>query len=224
MADFANRSDWEAQLARALARLQQRELKLLMDALGDPPDLNNLHPEFWNEFSTTMRGELIPVLEGIFLDSAEQLLGTTSIGVDWNLINEQAARWAESYAYDLVRHITDNTRAALQQKVSAYFRNGLTQQDLRDSLQNLFGPVRAEMISVTEVTRAAVRGELAIVDGLKQYGIEMIPVWQTNADDIVCPICAPRNRKKRGDGWYDFPPAHPRCRCWINHTYAENAK
>lgn len=223
MGDFTNRLDWEARLARDLARLQQRELKRTVEALGEPPDLNNLNPEFWNEFSTSLRGELYPTLEGIFLDSAEQMLGTTSIGVDWALINEQGARWAEHYAYDLVRGITDNTRAALQQKVGAYFRNGLTQQDLRDSLQNLFGPVRAEMVSVTEVTRAAVQGELAIVNGLKPFGIDMIPVWQTNADDIVCPICAPRNHKKRGEGWYDFPPAHPRCRCWINHTYAEKA-
>lgn len=221
MPDFANRSDWEAQLARALARLQQRELKRLLDALGDPPDLNNLYPEFWNEFSTTMRGELIPTLEGIFLDSAEQLLGTTSIGVDWALINAQAARWAEQYSYDLVRGIAENTRAALQQKVSAYFRNGLTQQDLRASLQNLFGPVRAEMIAVTETTRASVNGELAIVREIEKNGIAMIAVWNTNNDDFVCKICGPRNQRKKGDGWYTLPPAHPRCRCFISHEFME---
>lgn len=221
MADFAKRSDWEAELARALARLQQRELKLLMDALGDPPDLNNLHPEFWNEFSTTLRGELVPTLEKIFLDSAEQLLGTSSIGVDWDLVNQAATDWAARYGYDLVRGITDNTRAALQQKVSSYFQNGWTQQALRDSLQSLFGPVRASMISVTEVTRAAVQGELAIVKEIEKHGIKMIAVWNTNNDDFVCPVCGPLNQKKQGDGWYAPPPAHPRCRCHINFEWAE---
>lgn len=219
MPDFVNRSDWEAQLANALAKLQQRELTRIMQALGDPPDLNNLNPEFWNEFSTTMRGALIPTLESVFLDSAEQMLGTTSIGVDWNLINEQAARWAEQYIYDLVRGITDNTRAALQQKVSAYFRNGLTQQALRDSLQNLFGPVRASTIAVTETTRSAVQGELAIVREIEKNGLKLVPIYQTNADDFVCPICSPLNGKQV-ESW-QFPPRHPNCRCWINHSFPE---
>lgn len=219
MADFVNRSDWEAQLAHALAGLQQRELKRLMDALGDPPDLNNLHPEFWNEFSTTLRGELVPTLEKIFLDSAEQMLGTSSIGVDWDLVNQAATDWAARYGYDLVRGITDNTRAALQQKVSSYFQNGWTQQALRDSLQSLFGPVRASMISVTEVTRAAVQGELAIVKEIEKNGIKMIPIFQTSADSFVCPICAPLNGKQV-QSW-QFPPRHVNCRCWINHAFAE---
>lgn len=219
MADFAKRSDWEAELARALARLQQRELKLLMDALGDPPDLNNLHPEFWNEFSTTLRGELVPTLEKIFLDSAEQLLGTSSIGVDWDLVNQAATDWAARYGYDLVRGITDNTRAALQQKVSSYFQNGWTQQALRDSLQSLFGPVRAEMLSVTEVTRAAVQGELAVVREIEKNGIALKPFFQTNEDSFVCPVCSPLN-EKQVEAW-QFPPRHPRCRCWINYRFIE---
>ncbi len=220
MPDFNKRSDWEAQLARDLARLQQRELKRLLEALGEPPSLDNLHPDYWNEFSTSARAELIPTLENIFLDSAEGMLKTTSIGVDWALVNEQAARWADQYSYDLVRGITDNTRAALQQKVSSYFRNGLTQQDLRNSLQNLYGPVRAEIIAVTEVTRAASQGELSIVKEIEKNGIRMIAVWNTNNDDFVCRICGPRNQKKQGEGWTSPPPAHPRCRCFLSHEFA----
>lgn len=223
MPDFNNRTDWEEKLARVLGKLQQREMNRLIEALGDPPDLNNLHPEFWNEFSTTLKGELIPLLEQVFLDSAEQMLDTTSIGVDWALINAEAARWARTYGYDLVSGITDNTRAALQEKLPAYFEQQMTMGQLRDSLEALFGPVRAAMIAATEVTRAAVEGERAIVAGLEDAGADMLAVWQTNNDDIVCPICAPRNQKRFGEGWTDFPPAHPNCRCWINFEFKEPA-
>ncbi|HZQ08613.1 MAG TPA: phage minor head protein [Anaerolineae bacterium] len=220
MPDFNNRTDWEDKLSRQLARLQQRELTRLIEALGEPPSLDNLHPEFWNEFSTTLRGELIPTLERIFLDGAEQTLGTTSIGVDWALINQAAAQWARSYGYDLVQDITTNTRTALQEKLPAYFEQGQTIGQLRESLQPLFGPVRAELIATTEVTRAAVQGELETARQISQAGVQMVAIWQTNNDDFVCPICAPLNQKRYGDGWTVPPPAHPRCRCWISHEFS----
>jgi hypothetical protein len=78
-----------------------------------------------------------------------------------------------------------------------------------------FGPVRAEMISVTEITRAASQGEQQVAKELADAGINMIPIWQTNEDEIVCEICMPRNEQEITDNFY--PPAHPRCRCWVNY-------
>lgn len=224
MPDLNNRADFEAEVALALARLGQRQQKLLLDALGDPPDLNKVTPEFWNEFSTQLRGELLPALERIFLHSAEQMLSTSPVGVDWSLVNGAAASWAERYTFDLVSGITQNTRTALQQKVGAYYRSGLSLGDLRASLANLFGPVRAEMIAVTETTRAAVNGELAIAAGIREQGINMVAVWQTSNDETVCPVCSPNNQKVQGTTWTVPPPAHPRCRCWLSHTFADLAR
>lgn len=223
MADFKNRDEWEQKLATALARLGSRQRERVIAALGDPPDLNNLSPEFWNETTTEMRGEIYTVLEKIFLESANNMLvDFPSIGVDWTLINERAAQWARQYTYDLVRGINQNTRAALQQKVASYFEDGLTIGDLRETIAPLFGSVRAEIIATTEVTRAAVNGELEIARGLREQGIQMIEVWNTRKDEIVCPICAPRNGKRRGDGWDVPPPGHPRCRCWLAHEFKED--
>jgi SPP1 gp7 family putative phage head morphogenesis protein len=95
--------------------------------------------------------------------------------------------------------------------------------DLRGRLGRIYSPVRAEMIAVTEVTRAAAEGERATVREIEKEGIRMVEVWQTNNDSLVCPICGPRHGKKVGDGWSknDGPPAHPRCRCWLTHTFTE---
>jgi hypothetical protein len=77
------------------------------------------------------------------------------------------------------------------------------------------------MISITEVTRAASEGEQEIVNRLimDNPGIVAVDIWQTNRDDRVCPICGPRHNRKRGDGWTENPPAHPRCRCWLKHDF-----
>lgn len=37
-------------------------------------------------------------------------------------------------------------------------------------------------------------------------------IWHTREDELVCPICAPR-QGERFSGASNGPPAHPRCRC-----------
>jgi hypothetical protein len=74
----------------------------------------------------------------------------------------------------------------------------------------MFSPVRAERIAVTETTRAVVEGERAYVAELeRETGQRMVPIWMTANDELVCPICAPRNEKPITNG--DYPPAHPNC-------------
>jgi hypothetical protein len=94
-------------------------------------------------------------------------------------------------------------------------------KDVKDRLGRIYGPRRAAMIARTEVTNAAMQGEVGIIDELRKEGIHMISVWQTSNDDLVCVICEPRNGKKKGDGWYEERAAHPNCRCWINHEFVE---
>lgn len=76
--------------------------------------------------------------------------------VDWHLINEPAAAWAERYTFDLVSQIDTTSRERLQNYVSGFFRNeGTNVGDQREQISALFGPVRAELIAMPEVTRAA---------------------------------------------------------------------
>lgn len=156
------------------------------------------------------------------------LRANPAIGVDWALVNEAASEWSRRYTYDLVRGITDHTREALQRAVGDFFEEGLTRGDLEGRLSSLFGPVRAEMIAVTEVTRAAAEGQQGLVSEVAAQGIEMVDAWSTRNDELVCPICGPlhgRDADGYGPGrtpyWihplsgqrYEKPPAHPRCRC-----------
>ena len=159
------------------------------------------------------------------------MLAEIPVGVDWALVNEAAVNWGTRYTYDLVTGINETSRRVLQTSIPQYFEEAMTQGELRSRLTGTFGPVRAEMIARTEVTRAAVEGQRATVREadklLSKYGIKpMVEVWQTRNDEIVCPICGPRHGKEEGDGWTkdDGPPAHPRCRCWTNHKLPKKKK
>lgn len=216
MADFADRAAWEQRIARALGRLGQEQFQALQKALGDPPDINNLPPGYWGDQAKEMQGILQPLIEAIFRAAAVQIVNDLGIGMEWADFNAAAARWARDYSFNLVRGITDKTQAALQEQIAGFFEDKRTLGDLYKSIGELFGPVRAEMIAVTETTRAAVQGELAFADELQKLGLNTTQRWQTSNDDHVCPICGPLDQALRGNGWTDPPPAHPRCRCWVN--------
>jgi hypothetical protein len=162
-------------------------------------------------------------------------LESIPIGVDWALVNQDAADWASRYVGQLVKDISDTTQRSIGRAVSDYFTDTETIGDLDDTetigdldkslarmtdkFGRIFGPVRAEMIAVTEVTRASAQGELAVANRLKAEGIEMRKVWRTNRDELVCPICAPLQDTEESE-WRasapDGPPAHPRCRCFLS--------
>lgn len=227
MPDIPNRAALERKYGRVMAGILRRQMGELLELMGDPPDLSKVPPDFWARHGREAEAKLRPFGEKVYLEAAERMLSEVPVGVDWALVNEAAMSWANRYTYDLVTGITETSRRGLQQAVSGYFQEGITQAELtaqissfKDRTGRLFGPVRAEMIARTEVTRAAVEGERALVKEtdsiLAGHGIEpMVPFWQTRNDEIVCPICGPKHNKEIVDG--EYPPAHPRCRCWITY-------
>jgi hypothetical protein len=221
MPDIPNRDELERILARKLGGLNRRQLGKLLELMGDPPKIENVPLSFWDDAGKELAQVVTPFSERVYLESAERMLESVPIGVDWSLVNEAASSWARQYSYELVGGINDTSRRAVGQAVANFYDQGLTMGDLRGRLGRIFSPVRADMIAQTEVTRAAAEGEREVVAEIAKEGIRMVEVWQTSNDELVCPICGPRHGKKVGDGWTrnQGPPAHPRCRCWINHEF-----
>lgn len=234
MADLPNREELENKLARKLSRLQREQLKRLLEELGDPPRIENISAAFWNQIGREMASVLAPVLEEIFLQQALALMSEQPIGpTDWALVHQEAVDWARRYSFDLVRDINQTSQTLLRQAVSAFFERGQTFADLERALSGVFGPIRSEVIAITEVTRAAAEGEYEIAKDLREQGVDMRAFWVTNNDEIVrrCPICWPLHGREasgidaQGRPYWIHPdngreyqhPAHPRCRCWPRH-------
>ena len=60
--DIVNREEIERKLARVLSRDLRAELGKLLDYLGDPPRLENVPPEYWQNGWRTIQREVEPVL------------------------------------------------------------------------------------------------------------------------------------------------------------------
>jgi hypothetical protein len=228
MPDIPNRDQLERKIARLLGRFNKTQLDELLGLMGNSPNMNKVPPSFWTESEQALAAELIPVSEDVYLEAAARVLDEVPVGVDWSLVNQSAADWAVRDVGKFVTKITEETEKRIGRAVSSYFTEAQTIGDLelrlsrmKDKFGEVLGPKRAEGIAVTEITRAAAEGERSVVRELKKEGIEMVEVWQTNNDEIVrqCPICWPRHGQKEGTNWdrSQGPPAHPRCRCWVNH-------
>jgi hypothetical protein len=75
---------------------------------------------------------------------------------------------------------------------------------------------------VTETTRAAAQATVEYQQYLGKAGIIMIRVWNTDADEKVCPICTGQAYGVNLNGMTEDewppevasgPPAHVNCRC-----------
>lgn len=221
--DVLNRDEIEARLARVLGRDMRSELNTLMDMLGDPPNMANVPYEYWSNGWRDIQKSIEPILIDIFIQQADALIREITIGVDWDLINKNAANWAKEHAEETLRQMFNKRYEHLNETLPRFYEEGWNLGDLRTELERWYSPIRAEMIAITETTRAAVEGERAVVEQMRrELGVNLVPIWNTNNDERVCPICWPRNGLQITDGVY--PPAHPNCRCWVTYTVPEMAK
>lgn len=177
-----------------------------------------LDNEFWNEWREKLFSVMFPIIRDTVVGSAEiwlkDLTQQTSIGVDWALVNQAAVKYAQDYTYELVKGINATSRAATADAVSAWIESGLPLDDLIGSLAPMYGSVRADMIAVTEVTRAFAEGqnilwkESGVVSGYNVFTAE-----DDNVDEI-CQIEAAGGPYELSDNSHR-PPFHINCRCWL---------
>ena len=213
------RDDDERRLLRLLKARLNGQFDDVMGLLGDPPDLNNLTDAFWNTEAGKMLADVRPELERLAMRATVAASVAATIPVIWDeaVIFAEAARWAASYGYDLIRGITDNTRRGVQEAVRRFIETpGRTIGQLRDELTPMFNERRAQTIAVTETTRSYAEGTELVRQELDRGGIRMEETWQTSNDERVCPVCGPNDGKRKSEGWtVTGAPAHPNCRCWI---------
>ncbi len=150
-------------------------------------------------------------------------MDTAGLVFSQTLANEAAARWARDYAAGLTELINGTSQRVFGEVISKWIQcPGATIGELHNALKDAFeiNDARAHMIAVTETTRAYANGnKIAFLHGgVKKWR------WNTNNDELVCPICGPLNGmvKNIGESFGEFhgerftePPAHPNCRCWV---------
>jgi SPP1 gp7 family putative phage head morphogenesis protein len=144
------------------------------------------------------------------------LLSAEEVGmaVDAAAVSTRASEWARTATYPLVRGLDATTRAGLQSTIAAFLETpGMDRDYVTQLLAPIFGPQRAEVIAVTEITRAAAEGVKLTQQELRAAGLSFERIWRTAADERTCPVCSALNGKPEREWGGVEPPAHPWCRC-----------
>jgi len=226
--DFAERDEMEGRVQAQMLVFFDEQYKRLARLLRD-----NGKPD-WDNEEEWITNVLFPELS-----AAHQMgalmggLGVGGVGIDWNLVNEDAVAWARKHAVQVSEQITGTTEkryVELSQEVSDQIADWIQEGDplpkLTKALAEKMPAERAEMVASTEVTRAYAESNMEV---WKASGEVEGSEWRTAMDEIVCPICGSDTglegqRAKLGetfvnragtDSGITNPPAHVRCRCWI---------
>jgi hypothetical protein len=168
------------------------------------------------ELADALAKVIQPELVKAAVEEFERLGVSVGVQFDPAVVNEAMVAWAQSYTFDLVKGLTATTRTTLQRAMEQFTSTpGMTRGQLEALLEPVFGKVRAEAISITEVTRAATAAIEQYQAELDGAGIQMEKIWHTNRDELVCPLCGPLDGKPESK-WGDSgpPPRHTRCRCF----------
>lgn len=176
---------------------------------GEEPDTD--------ELAKALTAALVVALTTIYVE--EVLRVSAEIGVEFDpaMIGQAALEWSRSYTFDLVSGLTNTTRNVVSRAIATAIENpGMTQAQIAELLRPAFGPVRADMISTTELTRAYSAATEDVQRRLLEAGVVMREWWVTREDELVCPICGPLHNTPETTWKFEFqtgPPAHVRCRC-----------
>ncbi len=186
--------------------------------------VKQLGEAFWDEERIKLFKILFPVLSSSTIKGAVsgiELFGLAELGVDFTLLNSAAVDFAATHTADVVAQITETNVRAFVDAFGPWLESGEPLSALTESLLSSYGSVRAEMIAVTETTRAFAQGNILawtqteVVEGKK---------WMTAQDGFVDDtICKPLagTEVPLDSAWdtpvgsLESPPAHVRCRCYL---------
>lgn len=190
-----------------------------------PPGFDDLWDDDEDEFIAAL---IRLVLTGA-IAGAEIFEESVSIGLDYTLVNDKAAKWARKHALKIADEIDTKTVTTVQNALAAFIETpGMTVGDLIDRLP--FDEKRAQMVAITETTRAYAQGQKLAGEELKEQwpGVRIIKTWYTNNDEKVCDSCAELDGMiiDHDEDFYpvenDYqdgnPPLHVNCRCWMSES------
>lgn len=203
------RDELERKLSRLILAVDRSYLRVLENSGTRVPF------DYWIAYENDLRKEIsIPLRQYI-----EQSFTTYSDYV--NFIDTAGAVEDIDTAMtraisDVAGSITRNTRA----KLDALIAQGLSEEEIIDSIALRFSSGHADQVAITEITRAEAQFSEALSSRLAEQNVTTQIRWLTAEDERVCPICFPLDHKlKKDGGWISKgelisgPPAHPNCRC-----------
>ncbi len=238
MPELPNRDDLEADFAKAFGRVARMHMHEFREALGDPPDLENVPEEFWVQMQKETEDDAWLIILLIWTASAEfhgwhgPDMRLTGYGYAVNRGREFSERWVESTRSRMQKEFDKLNKPPVESTViDARETNRFlptkppapTREEIDDILDDVFSPKRVVQWVEDETTRARHWGGESAIE--ETVGLSPEDLWINDEHSNVCPICKPLNETPRsywGRFFPDGPPSpHSRCMCWVLYANVE---
>lgn len=182
----------------------------------------------YNSFFESGKDEFTEFFLWAGLVGGQAAMDKLSIEIQFNLENEDVTAYLQNRANMIIFSVDNTTKEKIAQVIEDGRSRNLTNyeigQEINKKVKSL-GPVRSEMIAQTELANAVNAVEY---EAYKRNGVKELR-WVTVLDERVCPTCEPLHNQVVGmEGNFssvdydkqllfsgERPPAHPRCRCFI---------
>jgi hypothetical protein len=190
--------------------------------------------DFWQKYEADLRAEIASPLRGYIEQSFSNYSDYVNFIDKSGAVGDIDTAMTQAIS-NAARGISQSTQAQLQALVS----QGLSTDEIIESIALRFSSGHAEQVAITEITRAEAQFGEALSARLGEQGVGTQIRWLTSEDEKVCPICAPMDKKLKDEpispggrtslgrtisissGWhgqswgerFGSPPAHPNCRC-----------
>lgn len=224
MPDLPNRRKFENDIARGLGRVMTQARNTMLRQLWRDgftrADLATLPPDTMASLQATLSQFFADNLRDVYIASANNFAQEMGFGINQDELEDSAIEWANSHSATLASELTTNSQRHAQRLAQTAPDEALTRQNLGQLLGLILlgtNMARITMNAITQVSTATSAGEVATQNALTNAGARVEELWFTQLTENVCPECAPRHGKVRGDGWQMPPPAHPNCRCYIGY-------
>ena len=200
----------EKHLKDEFKRLQDSEL---IEALRQ--EKQTTPAGFWAQSEEQFYAMLLPVMIEIYkrlVKLAYDTLPAPQVAIDWDLYNSYAIDWAKQHTAQVVAQVSKTSMNGFLAEFERWVVSGEPLDALIKALEQYYSPIRAEMIAVTETTRAYANANLeywSTLDYVKGFD------WVTAVDELVCPICSAKSAANPHPLTAERPPAHVRCRCAV---------
>ena len=174
-----------------------------------------LSPEFWEGERQRLLAVIRPAVESVVTNGVRAATGKlrqAGLVYDTSLVNANAVAWARQYTDDLLERLGTTSQRVVGEVIASWIETpGATMGDLVERLKPHLGgnEARADLVGVTEVTRAFASGEDLVYQSVGvgralflppghpgcrcwtnlrrlRSANQLVAVWQTNKDDAVC--------------------------------------
>ena len=211
-------SRYENQLAVELEAALRSEAERLISHIREEGEQGAQSEAYWYHHQETLRQAIEPTLSQIArygVQRAQNGLGEAQIGVNWNLVNDNALSWAHQHAGTLSGQVAATSHQRVMGQIAEWIEAGETMPQLiqrvsglTDQGVHIFTPNRAEGIAITEATNAYAEGNSIAWVGagypmpqfkpaahvrcrcylqpFRGQNGEKSVVWYTANDEIVC--------------------------------------